>query len=490
MPTPSRTYQKASGMYYIRLLVPKKLIPYTQHPKIIYSLKTKDRSVAYIRALKINLAFEEWLANMSNSEFDRFGKLIVNLPNGMSQNFNLEIAEEKIAYYDLMENVGSFQAPSIAPTAPIVKPYTLEEAFVSWKDDTRKTYSPASQVGYYSRVKKFIAYAHSKGLTECLDVNSDFASDYRTFLNQGDASPLTVDNHTKSIKQFFEHAIDKRKFKIDNPFAKLNLVSKEQRESVTNSYLAFRPEEIAELFNPDSYFKRFKKPDQFYSPLISLTMGLRLEEVSQLYVADIYEKDSVWVIDINDDGYDKRLKNKAAKRILPIPRFILRTNFLAYHAYIKKEFGSGSHLYPYLIKTKNGYGKTVGHNFMQHKEELIEINPEQKNFHSLRKTLGKWMDDARFPDRLRKAILGHVIKIDVTNETYGSDEEKAISKMHTSVHYMLTKLGELEYKVDFSQFHFDFSSNDLIRKLVNQAKRKRAKIVLMKAKKAPKPIAS
>lgn len=472
MPTPSRTYQKASGMYYIRLLVPKKLIPYTHHQKIIYSLKTKDRSVAYIQALKINLAFEEWLKSMAIGDDKRFPELKV-LHEGTLYEYNLDSPAEKAAYDDLVDRIGMKVSKPIAPPPKL---YSLDDGFKSWKDATYKVYSEATRNGYYPRVSKFIDYARSKKVTEVGAVNLDFAKSYRGYISTKEASPLTVDNHTKSIKLFFDHLIEIEEYKFKNPFAKLNLIkSKAQKLSVTDSYVPFRPYEISRLFEVEGYFKRFKKPDLFYSPLIALTMGLRLEEVAQLRVTDIYDSGGTWVIDINEYGDDKELKTESSKRILPIPRFILKTNFLDYHAYVLKTYGEDSHLYPYLVKTKNGYGKNVGYNFTKHKQELIKVDEELKTFHSLRKTLSAKMDAAKYPSLLRKSILGHHITFDVTDEIYGSEEEGAKSKEHLSLSYMLTHLNQIEHDVDFGEFHFDFESDNFMYELVRSMKRKEAK---------------
>nr|WP_294839846.1 DUF6538 domain-containing protein [uncultured Methylotenera sp.] len=471
MPTPSRTYQKASGVYYIRLLVPKNLIPYTQHPKIIYSLKTKDRSVAYIRALKINLAFEEWLKSMAIGDDKRFPALKVE-HEGTSYDFNLDSPAEKAAYDDLVDRIGmKVSKPIVAPP----KLYSLDDGFKSWKSATYKVYSEATRDAYYSRVTKFINYARSKKITDAEAVQKTFATDYRDHINTKEASPLTVDNHTKSIKQFFDYLIQIEQYKFKNPFANLHLVKKSQLKSVTDSYVRFRPEEIGRLFEVEGYFKRFRKPDLFYSPLIALTMGLRLEEAAQLRVTDIYDSGGTWVIDINEYGDDKELKTESSKRILPIPRFILKTNFLDYHAYVLKNYGEDSHLYPYLIKTKNGYGKTLGYNFTKHKQELIKVDEELKTFHSLRKTLSAKMDDAKYPSNLRKSILGHHIDFDITDETYGSEEEGAKSKEHLSLSYMLTHLNQIEHGVDFGEFHFDFESDNFMYELIRSMKRKEAK---------------
>jgi integrase len=458
-------------MYYIRLLVPKKLLPYTSHQKIIYSLKTKDRSVAYVRALKINLAFEEWLKSMAIDDSKRFPELKVE-HEGTTYDFNLDSPAEKAAYDGLVERIGMKVPKAIAPPPKL---YSLDDGFKSWKSATYKVYSEGTRNAYYPRVVKFIEYARSNKITDVEAVKKVFAIAYRDHINIEEASPLTVDNHTKAIKQFFDYLIQIEEYRFENPFANLHLVKKSQLKSVTDSYVRFRPEEIGRLFEVEGYFKRFKKPDLFYSPLIALTMGLRLEEVAQLRVTDIYDSDGTWVIDINEYGDDKELKTESSKRILPIPRFMLKTNFLDYHAYVLKTYGEDSHLYPYLIKTKNGYGKNVGYNFTKHKQELIRVDEVLKTFHSLRKTLSAKMDDAKYPSNLRKSILGHHIEFDITDETYGSEEAGAKSKEHFSLSYMLTHLNQIEHGVDFGEFHFDFESDSFMYDLVRSMKRKAAK---------------
>jgi integrase len=471
MPIPSRTYQKASGMYYIRLIIPKKFIVYVNRSKIIYSLKTKDRQVAYLHALKINLAFEEWLKNMAIDDSKRFPELKVEHA-GTTYDFNLDSPAEKAAYDNLVDSIG-MKVPKAAVAPP--KLYSLDDGFKSWKSASYKTYSEGTRNAYYPRVAKFIDFARSKKITDVEGVKKALATTYRDHINIEEASPLTVDNHTKSIKQFFDYLIQIEEYKFENPFANLHLVKKSQLKSVTDSYVRFRPEEISRLFEVECYFKRFKKPDLFYSPLIALTMGLRLEEVAQLRVTDIYDNGGTWVIDINENGDYKEIKTESSKRILPIPRFILKTNFLDYHEYVLKNYGEDSHLYPYLIQTKNGYGKNIGYNFTKHKQALIKVDEKLKTFHSLRKTLSAKMDDAKYPSHLRKSILGHHIEFDITDETYGSVEVGAKSKEHFSLSYMLTHLNQIEHELDFGEFQFDFESDSFMYRLVRSANRKIAK---------------
>ena len=221
---------------------------------------------------------------------------------------------------------------------------------------------------------------------------------------------------------------------------------------MTESYLPFTGEEVKTLFNIATYRKRFSKPDLFYSPIIALTMGLRLEELGQLYVSDIYQMNGIWVVDINDDGDDKEVKTDSSKRILPLSRHLLKTNFLEYHALVKKMGYESPLLYPYLIKTKNGYGKNIGYNFTQYKQKLITLNEEQKTFHSLRKNTGNALKLKNYDLSLRKRVLGHSMKDDVTEAVYSGDY---------GLEFIKHCIDSLDFDVNFSEFQFELNEQEL-----------------------------
>jgi len=84
---------------------------------------------------------------MSNSEFDRFGKLIINSPSGFAYDFNMAIPEENKAYHDLVSKLETVQAKPNASDVPAVKPYTLEEGFDSWQQATKKPIQRLHRLG-------------------------------------------------------------------------------------------------------------------------------------------------------------------------------------------------------------------------------------------------------------------------------------------------------------------------------------------------------
>ncbi len=455
MPNPPRTYQKASGVYYIRLLVPKFLHHISKNTKIAFSLGTKDRRQANIHALQINLAFEQWIDEMAKN---RFGSVVrelqVKLPNGMELDFDLKKTEEREAYESLMHDVEKIGVRSnrnqLRP--PTVPTFKLNDVFETYKQAKRGVYSEATKDGYYPRIKGFIEFCCERDILVIDEVRAHLAVEYREKIQLEKKSPLTVDNYTKTLKMFFEYAIDSHKYNSKNPFADLNIVPKSQMLSVTESYLPFSANEIIRLFNTENFTNKFKKPDYFFSPLIALTMGLRLEEVAQLHISDIYQINGIWVIDINGNGPLKEVKNNSAKRILPITRHVLDTNFLQYFEYIKLNYGETSLLYPYLIKTKNGFGKNLGYNFSQYKKALIEIDPTQKAFHSLRKTVGNLMKQNELELTLRKRILGHSMQNDVTETVYSGDY---------GLEYIKHSLDSIDYGIKFSEFFFEFNQSSL-----------------------------
>lgn len=468
------TYQDKHGTFYLRLLVPQVLLPHVSKPKVIQSLRTKDRREAYLRSMKASMVFEQWVRDMKN----KLGlggdsrELIVSLPNGVKIDFDLEKATERDAYESLMGQMAADRPAGAAPVAqqwatptPKVPEWAtrtrLIDIFESYKVARAKTFARATQDAYFPRVQKFIDFYRRKGIVFMDEIRKSHASDYREEVIKLQDSPLTVDNYTKTLKGFFDFAISVGKYSFDNPFANMHLVKKSERAKHTDSCIPYRPEEIQRLFvvNFDAYCKRFNKPDLFFAPLISLATGMRVDEITQLYVSDVYQDGGVWVFDINNNGPDKEVKTPSSIRKMPLTAGLLQTNFLDYHARVKKQFGENSLLFPYLTKTaSNGYAKNVSYNWTRYKQELITVDQDQKVFHSLRKNVGAGMVDLDIDLPMRKRILGHSMDGDVTHEVYG--KEYALENIRAVLEQIL-------HGIEFSLFQFSFKSDAVLSGWVN-----------------------
>ncbi|MGE5623181.1 MAG: DUF6538 domain-containing protein [Bacillota bacterium] len=194
MPTPPRTYQKSSGVYYIRLLIPKFLQHITNRSKIAFSLGTKDRRQANLHALQINLAFERWTIEMAQKLGTNIRELKVKLPDGTELDYDLSKNEERQAYDRLMsgvENIG-IKRPSAREQRPTASQFRLVDVFETFKKSKEGIYSAATKAGYYPRIQGFIEFCQTKGVIYIDEVRENLAVEYREKIQPEKGSPLTV----------------------------------------------------------------------------------------------------------------------------------------------------------------------------------------------------------------------------------------------------------------------------------------------------------
>ena len=116
--------------------------------------------------------------------------------------------------------------------------------------------------------------------------------------------------------------------------------------------------------------KRRVNEAYYWCPLISLYSGMRLEEISQLSVDDVYFVDGIWVFDVNanpsrDGRNDKQVKNKNAVRIVPMHNKLIELGFIEYFDSVRRK--GEERVFFKLSKTERAprYGKQVGKNFRE-----------------------------------------------------------------------------------------------------------------------------
>lgn len=150
--------------------------------------------------------------------------------------------------------------------------------------------------------------------------------------------------------------------------------------------------------------KTVADPAEFWFPLIGLHTGMRVAEIGQLRLSDIYEKDGGHVIDINEIPDDSSLKNVASVRVIPMPAALVNLGFLDYLADVKAM--NAEMVFPWLSLTKQGYGANVSKTFSRRLEE-IGIKTRALTFHSLRHTANQHLAEAGVDEAKRAAMLGH-----------------------------------------------------------------------------------
>ena len=232
----------------------------------------------------------------------------------------------------------------------------------------------------------------------------------------------TVNTIIQAVGSLFEWCVHERVLG-DSPAKGLQV--KDTRHAI-DLREPFSREDLERIFaHPKFAQGTFKNPSYFWIPLIGLFTGMRLEEIAQLFCADIYQDkvSDLWVIDVNDKGKDelgheKTLKTKNAHRLIPIHKTLRELGLLDYRAHIEK--GKYIRLFPELKMTEKvtQLGKQPGKQFKSVVEEALD-NADKKSFHSLRHSFSDFYKQRGMHSDYFRQLYGHEIR-ELAARQYGS----------------------------------------------------------------------
>ena len=178
------------------------------------------------------------------------------------------------------------------------------------------------------------------------EIDYDKAREWRDFhQEENQLSNSTVNKYLDHVTAAYRWSIDtQRKYVEINPFEKSQLPEGVKRDKSRE----FSPEELQQYISMLADTDLPKNPEIFWMPLIILFNGMRNNEIAQLYVDDIQERDGIpyFRICVNA-ARNQRIKKGASQRDLPIHSKLIELGFLEY---VKKMRSSGQdQLFPNCI---------------------------------------------------------------------------------------------------------------------------------------------
>lgn len=230
---------------------------------------------------------------------------------------------------------------------------------------------------------------------------------------------LEKTNHVISMLDFAvsEDYLDKNRLSNKHYYPsgkkKADIIDNEEKDRVP-----FSNEELNKLFNESTWFtKKFHtyllhEQDRIYMPLIGLLQGLRLNEAAQLYICQIIEENGVSCFKVDIQFPEQKLKNKRAKRIVPVHPKLIELGFLDYVRSMQNR--GEKRVFPQLFFTKGkGYGQSFSKKFNNKNFKKQWIKPENldneellTDFHSLRHTFSTRLS-GRSEDSQLDFMMGH-----------------------------------------------------------------------------------
>ncbi|MGL6261668.1 site-specific integrase [Vibrio sp. WXL210] len=212
---------------------------------------------------------------------------------------------------------------------------------------------------------------------------------------------------------------------ILNPFcglaSKSNLPNQKQEDDVNS----FSRQDLSKIFSQAVFtelkIKKHKTKNiiqysQYWMPLIALLSGLRPNEIAQLKRKNIKFEDDIWYMSLSDLDSDQSLKNKGARRAVPIHSKLLDLGFENYF----ESFSSEERLFPELsYSQKSGYYGAFGDWFKRYFSKVIDLSSGHKRFYSFRHTVIDVFKQSGEVAAVPASLVGHK-NGNITYDRYGS----------------------------------------------------------------------
>jgi len=193
--------------------------------------------------------------------------------------------------------------------------------------------------------------------------------------------------------------------KLERPLASVRKTPK-----LTIERKHFLDDELKLLFESGKYQNgEFTRDADYWVPLMGFFTGARQSELCQLYVSDI-RKDTTkqfWLVDINDKGPDKSLKNESSRRKVPIHPTLEKLGFLEFVELARKN--EQIRLFPAENRNKRGEFNAFSKRFNLYlgKVGISKDATLRLNFHSFRHTLQTDLIDQGFEEYIVNQLVGH-----------------------------------------------------------------------------------
>jgi len=254
-------------------------------------------------------------------------------------------------------------------------------------------------------------------------------------------SSETQNNYLQCLSTLYSFAESELDYEDKNPF-KGRGYAKATRQQARDRRSAFSNDQLTKLFSSPIYMGCKSLPSchtggkliprdshKFWVPLIGLFTGMRLQEILQLYLEDVYQHDGLWVFDLNENHPDKNLKSPQSKRLVPIHSDLIELGLI--DLWEKKKTNSkDKRLFEDAKVASDGtYSSTFSKWFSRYLTN-IGIKTAKTSFHSLRHNMKDGFRNSGASDELAENFMGR--STGTTGEAYGSGY--SVQSLHDALH--------------------------------------------------------
>ena len=238
-------------------------------------------------------------------------------------------------------------------------------------------------------------------------------------------STTTLNKHLGYCSSFYEWSVT-HGYSTINPFKGMRL---KRTISPRDERDRFSELELKKIFGKENYihFTDIEKGryELYWTPLIGVFTGLRLGEITSLYLDNIKEisghhrgKRLCFNILEEPEREDKHLKTKSSRRIVPVHDTLLELGLMDFIQLLKKKDPKRQRLFQELKYKSGNYNQNVSRFFNNRYLPLIGLKTDKKNFHSFRHTVSDHLKQKGIEPHFVNELLGHSSG-DIDMDRYG-----------------------------------------------------------------------
>ncbi len=302
---------------------------------------------------------------------------------------------------------------------------------------------------YYPIVKEFIAIVGDKPISKLAKADTrKYAEHTMRRTDNGLGTKSRNFDRIKAILHFGEKYFD-----IASITSPLEVEGGYKR--VHQSYKRFTKNELKALFESEDYKNNtFKKPSQFWMPLLGLYTGARIAELAGLELDKIQTFFGCPCYFLSHpEGENEGGKNEFAPRWVPVHPALISAGFVEYVELLRAE--GHTRLFPCLGKAaRDGYAKRATEDFIQYRRTcgVGAAKGEGRSaqaYHSFRATLVSAMVERGIDGDTRRALVGHA-----SNEALGMNDRRDVHDIiYDQSEVQIKKLSKALSRISFSLTH-------------------------------------
>ncbi|MCH2405817.1 MAG: site-specific integrase, partial [Nitrosopumilus sp.] len=264
----------------------------------------------------------------------------------------------------------------------------------------------------------------------------------------------TINKHIGYSSSFYEWSIN-HGYSTINPFKGLKL-KKEVRPRDERD--RFTDLELKKIFGKENYIHFTKIEERryelYWTPLIGVFSGLRLGEITSLYLDNIKEikgshRKKRWCFDIvvEPERTDKHLKTQSSRRIVPVHDTLMELGLIEFIELLKKKDSKRERLFQELPYREGGYNQNVSRFFNRRYLPSLGLKTNKKNFHSFRHTVSDHLKQKGIEPHFVNELLGHSTgNIDLERYGKGYNPDILYNKCVKKIFYETSHTRGIDFK--------------------------------------------